>query len=248
MRVQLQPQASTDLSQRGRTIVYLSGASELLFEAFGGDGQPVGRFQIPAGGQVTLSETFDTLKIQNMGGVYTDSEFLLIEGEYQRLSDVSIVQIQGITEAITAHIASLPTVEVSKLPVVEVSELPAVQVSELPAVQVSELPAVQVSELPEVVKKDVSNVLTTTYTVATESVVTIPAREGRQRLVIQAYTPSLSTTICRVSDAAKTSIDGQLLAAGGGLLGELVHKHAAALKVWNPSAEDEIEIIVQEEF
>ncbi len=112
MRIQLQPQASTDLSQRGRTIVYLSGASELLFEAFGGNGQPVGRFQIPAGGQVTLSETFDTLKIQNMGGVYTESEFLLIEGEYQRLSDVSFVQVQGITNTIKSQIVNQLTAEI----------------------------------------------------------------------------------------------------------------------------------------
>lgn len=111
MWAKLDPMTSTDISQRGRTIVYLSGATELLFEAFFG-GKPVGRFQIPAGGQVTLPETFDSLKIQNMGSVYTESEYLLIEGEYQRLSDVSIVQVAGITNTITAQIVNQLTAKI----------------------------------------------------------------------------------------------------------------------------------------
>ncbi|RCX07053.1 hypothetical protein [Marinomonas foliarum] len=234
MKITLQPDQQAQIPQRGQTVVYLSGETDLLFEA------GLSRFRIPAGGQVTLPEVFESISVKNMGSVENNAEFLLIEGEYSRLSDVSIVQIQGITNAITANVASLPAVQIS--------QLPAVEVESLPSVQVSQLPAVEVSELPEVVKKDVSNVLTTTYTVATESVVTIPAKVGRKRLVIQAYTPSLNTTICRVSDTAKTSIEGQILAAGGGLLGELEHKHAAALKVWNPSEDDVIEIILQEEF
>jgi hypothetical protein len=234
MKITLAPLQREDLSLRGRTVVYLSGQTELLFET------EMGRFQIPAGGQVTLPDFFEKISIQNMGDIQTESEILIIDGEFQRLSDVSIVQIQGITNAITAHIASLPPVAVNSLPAVEVSTMPAVAVNSLPSVVVSELPAV--------VQKDVSNVLTTSYTVAAGGVVTIPEKTGRKRLVLQAYTSSLSTTICRVSDSAKNSIEGQILAAGGGLLGELEHKHADALKVWNPSDSDEIEIIVQEEF
>jgi hypothetical protein len=238
--IQLQPQMEEEKAIRGKTIVYLAGAAPLLFETFKNNGEPVGRFQIPAGGQVVASDSFDKIKVKNMGGVYTESEILVIEGDYARISDVSIVQIQGITNAITANIASLPPVAVNSLP--------AVTIDSLPAVTIDSLPSVAVSDLPEVVQKDVSNVLTTSYTVAAGGVVTIPAKAGRKRLVLQAYTPSLNTTICRVSDSAKTSIEGQILATGGGLLGELEHKHADALKVWNPSGEDAIEIITQEEF
>jgi hypothetical protein len=234
MKITLAPLQREDLSLRGQTVVYLSGQTELLFET------EMGRFQIPAGGQVTLPDFFEKISIQNMGDIQTESEILIIDGEFQRLSDVSIVQIQGITNAITANIATLPPVAVNSLP--------SVAIDSLPAVTIDSLPSVVVSDLPEVAQKDVSNVLTTSYTVAAGGVVTIPAKAGRKRLVLQAYTPSLNTTICRVSDSAKTSIEGQILAAGGGLLGELEHKHADALKVWNPSGEDAIEIITQEEF
>ena len=148
MRIQLQPQASTDLSQRGRTIVYLSGASELLFEAFGGNGQPVGRFQIPAGGQVTLSETFDTLKIQNMGGVYTDSEFLLIEGEYQRLSDVSFVQVQGITNTIKSQVVNQLTAEI-------VNEVNIRQITETLTAEIAN--TVDIRQITETLTAEISN-------------------------------------------------------------------------------------------
>lgn len=106
MKVNLQPLEDTEKSERGKTIVYLAGASALLFEAFKSSGESVGRFQIPSGGQVTLLDTFDKLRIKNMGGVYTESEILIVEGEYARLSDVSLVQIQGITNTISAQITN----------------------------------------------------------------------------------------------------------------------------------------------
>lgn len=232
MKVNLQPLEDTEKSERGKTIVYLAGASALLFEAFKSSGESVGRFQIPSGGQVTLRDTFDKLRIKNMGGVYTESEILIVEGDYARISDVSIVQIQGITNTISAQITN---------------QIDAAIVS-LPAVEIDSLPSVDVSNLPEVVQKDVGNVLTTSYTVNAESVITIPAKAGRKRAVVQGYVDSINTTICRISDSAKAAITGEFFAVGGGLLAESEHTHSAALKVWNPSITDNIEIVVREEF
>jgi hypothetical protein len=226
MILELEANGQTDLNLRGQTVVYLAGAAQLLFVT------EQGRFQIPAGGQVTLPSVFEKITVVNMTSAPTLSEVLFIEGEYQRLSDVSLVQIQGITNAITAHIASLPPV----------------QVSTMPAVKVSTMPAVEVSQIPEVVQKDVGNVLTTSYTVNAGGVVVIPAKVGRKSILIQGYVDSIETTICRISDVAKSIITGEFFAVGGGLLAESKHSHSAALKVWNPSATDNIEIVVREEF
>lgn len=229
MIIDLEANGQTDLDLRGRTIVYLAGAAQLLFVT------AVGRFQIPAGGQVTLPAVFEKVTVINMTGAPTSSEVLFIEGEYQRLSDVSLVQIQGITNAITANIASLPAVQVSQLPAVEVESLPDVQVSQLPAVEVESLP-------------DASSFLTTTYTVDEGGSATVPARVGRKNMIIQAYSNSEDVTYCRVSDADKTSAQGIIMACGGGLLAEITQNHAAAFKFWNPSTTEKIELIVSEEF
>jgi hypothetical protein len=118
----------------------------------------------------------------------------------------------------------------------------------MPAVTIDSLPSVAVSNLPEVVKKDVSNMLTTSYTVNAGGSLTIPAKAGRKRAVVQGYVDSINTTICRISDSAKVAITGEFFAVGGGLLAESEHLHSAALKVWNPSTTDNIEIVVREEF
>ena len=106
MKITLAPLQREDLSLRGQTVVYLSGQTELLFET------EMGRFQIPAGGQVTLPDFFEKISIQNMGDIQTESEILIVDGEFQRLSDVSIVQIQGITNTITAQIVNQLSAEI----------------------------------------------------------------------------------------------------------------------------------------
>ena len=120
-----------------------------------------------------------------------------------------------------------------------------VDVEVLNSIEVSKLPSVEISNLPEL---DVSNVLTTNYTVPAGDMVLIPARTDRKRLVLQGYCEALETTICRVSDSLKATAQGQLFAVGGGLMSELEHRHSAAIKVWNTSNTDEIEVITMEEF
>lgn len=224
MFINLKPNEDYPLSIRGKTVVYLSGGSKLLVEAKTKQGESVGRFEILAGNFVETLNVFDEVVIRNVGDVAAKVELLIVEGSWGRLSDVSIVQIQGITNAITANIATMP------------------------AVKVSTMPSVEVSALPEVVQKDVSNVLTTSFSVTPLSSVSIPARAGRKRLSIQAHVDSLETTICRLSDDGKTAITGQIMACGGGLLAELEHYHSAGLKFWNPSESDVIELIIEEEF
>ncbi|MEL0621509.1 hypothetical protein V6238_00240 [Marinomonas arenicola] len=106
MKVTLQPYERVDIAQRGQTIVYLAGASELSFET------AVGNFRIPSGSQVTLPSVFEKVSIQNMSGIETESELLFVEGEYARLSDVSFVQIQGITNTISAQIVNKLAAEI----------------------------------------------------------------------------------------------------------------------------------------
>ncbi|WP_417842142.1 hypothetical protein [Terasakiella sp.] len=107
MKVTLQPYERVDIAQRGQTIVYLAGASELSFET------AVGNFRIPSGSQVTLPSVFEKVSIQNMSGIETESELLFVEGEYARLSDVSFVQIQGITNTISAQIVNSLTAKIT---------------------------------------------------------------------------------------------------------------------------------------
>jgi hypothetical protein len=234
MKFTLQPLEEIDIPQHGQTVVYLGGTGELLFQA------EEGSFQIPPQTQVTLKNVFNSIRVKNMGSIVAEFEILLVTGEFERLSDVSIVQIAGITNAITANVATMPAVEVATMPAVEVSAMPAVEVSTMPAVKVSEMPAV--------VSKDISNVITTVYIVPPESSVNIPALTNRKRLVIQGYSADEEAIFCRVSDSSKVTVSGQFLVCGGGLLAEVEHKHAAALKVWNPSNSESVEVVTMEEF
>ena len=171
------------------------------------------------------------------------------------VSEMPVVDVTGSSVAVSGAVdVSGSSVDVSGS--VAVSEMPVVDVT---GSSVAVSGAVDVSgsrviieSMPtieaEFTEAEISNALVTTYILNAESVITIPARAGRKRLILQGYADSESTALCRVSDKAKTSAEGQLFALGGGLVSELEHKHSDALKVWNTTPLDGIEIITLEEF
>lgn len=223
MKVVLQPLESQQIAVRGRTVVYLAGETTLSFETVHG------RFEIPAGGQVDVGGVFDSITITNKGNVPCNADVMIIDGLYERLSDVSIVQIQGITNTISAQIVNDINATITGTVQAEVTN--ALTVSGTVAADL--VPA--------------GNVITTEYTLNAVGFVEIPARAGRKRLEIQGYSESENTILCQVSDATKTEISGQLLPIGGGLLTSVEQKHAAAVKVWSPVT-DVIELKVLEEY
>ncbi|WP_392385388.1 hypothetical protein [Marinomonas primoryensis] len=216
----------------GEYIHYEKGAGEIELEVDGEMHQLAVRdtFIMPEGYQ-----GFNVLNLDNSAGEFS---FLTGRGQLKVAASGQITEVSGIAS----------TVDVNLMNAVTVSSLPAVEVSQLPAVNVATMPAVEVSQMPEVVQKDIFNILTTSNTVDPNTALLIPSRSGRKRIFIQAYTASLNTTQCRLSDANKTVPTGLIMACGGGLISELEQFHNSSLKFWNTSDSDQIEVIVQEEF
>jgi hypothetical protein len=224
----------------GEYIHYEKGAGEIELEVDGEMHQLAVRdtFIMPEGYQ-----GFNVLNLDNSAGEFS---FLTGRGQLKVAASGQLTEVSGIESTVDVNLMNAVTV--SSLPAVEVSTMPAVEVSQLPAVNVATMPAVEVSQMPEVVQKDIFNILITSNTVDPNTALLIPSRSGRKRIFIQAYTASLNTTQCRLSDANKTVPTGLIVACGGGLISELEQFHNSSLKFWNTSDSDQIEVIVQEEF
>lgn len=219
---------------------------------------------------VEISKIRETVKTEilneslNVSGSVVVTELPQIKAEIVGSVDVSgshvvvdeLPQVQA--EIVNAVNVSGSHVVVDELPQVQAEIVNAVDVSGSHVV-VDALPVVDVSGSRVIIESmptvdaqftaaEVSNALTTSYELGANSSVTIPARSGRKRLVIQAYVDSENTAICRVSDSSKTQPDGQFIFVGGGLMAELEHKHSDALKVWNPTDLNGITLVILEEF
>tara|TARA_R110001606_G_scaffold397653_2_gene574799 strand:- start:2496 stop:3200 length:705 start_codon:yes stop_codon:yes gene_type:complete len=216
----------------GEYIHYEKGAGEIELEV---DGE---MHQLAVRDTFIMPEGYQGFKVLNLDNSAGEFSFLTGRGQLKVAASGQLTEVSGIAS----------TVDVNLMNAVTVSSLPAVEVSTMPAVEVSTMPAVEVSQMPEVVQKDIFNILTTSITVDPNAALLIPSRSGRKRIFIQAYTASLNTTQCRLSDANKTVPTGLIMACGGGLISELEQFHNASLKFWNTSDSEQIEVIVQEEF
>jgi len=216
----------------GEYIHYEKGAGEIEIEV---DGE---LHQLSVRDTFINPKGYKDFKVLNLDNSAGEFSFLTGRGQLKVAASGQLTEVSGIAS----------TVDVNLMNSVAVSSLPPVQVSQMPAVQVSQLPAVDVATLPEIVQKDVFNALTTSNTVDPNTALLIPSRSGRKRIFIQAYTASLNTAQCRLSDANKTAPTGLIMACGGGLISELEQFHNSSLKFWNTSDSDQIEVIVQEEF
>jgi hypothetical protein len=224
----------------GEYIHYEKGAGEIEIEV---DGE---LHQLSVRDTFINPKGYKDFKVLNLDNSAGEFSFLTGRGQLKVAASGQLTEVSGIASTVDVNLMN--SVAVSSLPSVVVSELPAVQVSQLPAVNVATIPAVEVTTLPEIVPKDVFNVLTTSNTVDPNTALLIPSRSGRKRIFIQAYTASLNTAQCRLSDANKTDPTGLIMACGGGLISELEQFHNSSLKFWNTSDSDQIEVIVQEEF
>ncbi|MBJ7539249.1 hypothetical protein [Marinomonas transparens] len=155
------------------------------------------------------------------------------------VSEMPVVDVSGSSVAVSGAVA------VSEMPLVDVSGS-SVAVSEMPLVDVSGS-SVAVSELPEIKSAATLNMVTSEYALSANSSLTIAGRVNRKRLLVQGYSESEKTTLCRISHTSATANTGAILPCGGGLMGEIAQHHSAAVKVWNPSGET-ISIHVLEEF
>ncbi len=213
-----------NVSAQGEYIHYEKGAGEIEIEVNGE------MHLLAIRDTYIVNEGYIDFKVLNLDESAGEFVFRTGKGDLKVAASGQITEVSGI--ASTVNVDVLNSIEISKLPSVEVLSLPDVVVSDLPDVEV----------------KSLSNLLTETYSVEAGAVVLIPARQARKRLVIQGYSEATDTTICRVSDSSKETAQGQYLAVGGGLMTELEHKHSAAVKVWNTSNTDKIEVIAMEEF
>jgi hypothetical protein len=221
-----------DSGAHGEYLHYESGAGEIEISV--NDGTHL----LSVRDTLIFPNGFKGFSFLNLDASAGNFSFLTGKGELKVAASGQITEVSGIAS----------TVDVNLMNAVTISSLPAVEVSTMPAVEVSTMPAVEVSQMPEVVQKDIFNILTTSNTVDPNTALLIPSRSGRKRIFIQAYTASLNTTQCRLSDANKTVPTGLIMACGGGLISELEQFHNSSLKFWNTSDSDQIEVIVQEEF